>query len=167
MKQTVNTILNCPKLSTPAHPSNVAQFVYNPICITVSLKISILLYFVNTYWEVSESLSTLRLNQGYHFASDPNTLPLTIKAKRTRLIRSSICSIRCQGLSVGCRHLTYTNIFFQFKEKEAELEMMRKGRKDQRDFFKKMESGQLEEKQTGPKEKRLVRNIKDVRQFLE
>ncbi len=54
-------------------------------------------------------------------------------------------------------------VFFTFQEKEAELEMMRKGRKDQRDFFKKMESGQLEEKPVASRERRLVRNIKDVR----
>ena len=50
-----------------------------------------------------------------------------------------------------------------FQEKEAELELMRKGRKEQRDFFKKMESGQIDEKPTFSKERRLVRNIKDVR----
>jgi hypothetical protein len=44
--------------------------------------------------------------------------------------------------------------------------MMRKGRKEQRDFFKKMESGQLEEKPVVSREKRLVRNIKDVRHIL-
>ena len=53
-------------------------------------------------------------------------------------------------------------IKLSFQEKEAELEMMRKGRKDQRDFFKKMESGQLDEKPSAHREKRLVRNIKDV-----
>jgi hypothetical protein len=44
--------------------------------------------------------------------------------------------------------------------------MMRRGRKEQRDFFKKMESGQLDERPTASKEQRLVRNIKDVSSSL-
>ena len=49
-------------------------------------------------------------------------------------------------------------------EKEAELEMMRTKKRGERDFFKKMESGELdEEKTTEPKQpKLLVGKFKDV-----
>ena len=46
-------------------------------------------------------------------------------------------------------------------EKEAELELMRKGKRDERDYFKKLEEGKIEE---GPKKepKLLVGKLKDV-----
>ncbi len=63
---------------------------------------------------------------------------------------------------IDCHYKNQFLFLSFFQEKEAELEMMRRGRKEQRDFFKKMESGQLDERPTASKEQRLVRNIKDV-----
>ena len=47
-------------------------------------------------------------------------------------------------------------------EKEAELEMMRSKKREERDFFKKMESGELDPKEKEKKPKLLVGKIKDV-----
>ena len=46
-------------------------------------------------------------------------------------------------------------------EKDAELELMRKAKREQRDYFKKMESGKLEEK-ARKEPKMLVGKLKDV-----
>ena len=50
-------------------------------------------------------------------------------------------------------------------EKEAELELMRRGKRQQRDYFKKLEEGKVDE---GPKKepKLLVGKLKDVSQIL-
>ena len=48
-------------------------------------------------------------------------------------------------------------------EKEAELELMRKGKRGQRDYFKKLEEGKAEDNEANKKEpKLLVGKLKDV-----
>lgn len=54
----------------------------------------------------------------------------------------------------------------QPSEKDAELEMMRKSRRQQRDFFKQMEAGKFEQDDKGRKEpKLLVGKLKEVIEF--
>ena len=48
-------------------------------------------------------------------------------------------------------------------EKNQELEMMRKTKRDQKEFFKKMEAGELDEDSQRPEPKLLVGKITDVR----
>lgn len=51
-------------------------------------------------------------------------------------------------------------------EKEAELEQMRKSKREQREYFKLMEAGKLHEGNGSRKEpKLLVGKLKDVRHF--
>ena len=50
-------------------------------------------------------------------------------------------------------------------EKEAELEIMRSKKRQERDFFKKMENGEIN-KEEEKKPKLLVGKLKDVRFFL-
>lgn len=50
-------------------------------------------------------------------------------------------------------------------EKDAELEQMRKNKREQREYFKMMEAGKLDEQKT-KEPKMLVGKFKDVRYFL-
>jgi hypothetical protein len=52
-------------------------------------------------------------------------------------------------------------------EKEAELEMMRSKKRQERDYFKKMETGELTNKEEEKKPKLLIGKIKDVSQLLQ
>jgi hypothetical protein len=47
-------------------------------------------------------------------------------------------------------------------EKEAELELMRSKKRQERDYFKKMETGELQNKDEEKKPKLLIGRIKDV-----
>jgi hypothetical protein len=52
-------------------------------------------------------------------------------------------------------------------EKEAELELMRSKKRQERDYFKKMETGELQPRDEEKKPKLLIGKIKDVSRPIE